>query len=73
MRKQPHKHKNKYKRKTKNFEQTVPPQNQPVDNPANSEDCVQQGVAGQHFHIDFEFMRGSTYNVKQEKDPLSRV
>ena len=39
-----------------------------IDDPANPDDCVQQGVAGQHFHMDFGFVRGSTYNVKQENE-----
>ena len=57
----------------KNVEPTIPPQTQPIDNPANLEDGVQQGVAGQHFHMDFGFMRGSKYNVKQTNGPTLAI
>ena len=53
MNKTPHKRTTKYKRKTKNVEPKLAPQIMSINDPDNPDDCVHQGVAGQHFHMDF--------------------
>lgn len=40
-----------------------------IDEPANPDDGIQHGIAGQYFHVEFGFVRRSTYNVKQENGP----
>ena len=69
MSKASHKRKAKYRRQTKNVAPTLAPQIVAVDDPTNQEDCLTEGAAGQHFHMDFGFVRGSKYSVKQENAP----
>ena len=39
------------------------------DDPEGTEDTIIDGYAGQHFHMDFGFVRGSGYSIKQENKP----
>ena len=64
-----HKRKTKYRRKTKNLEPILAPHTIAIHDPANQDDGIAQSVARQHFHMDFGFVRGSKYSVKQENAP----
>ena len=69
MSKQPHKRTAKHKRQSK-LKEVIPPSPPLVmDDPANADDILYNGVAGQHFHMDFGFVRGSDYSMKRENAP----
>ena len=69
MSKQPHKRTAKHKRRSTLEQVILAPQTPPLDDPANADDVPSAGVAGQHFHMDFGFVRGSDYSVKRENAP----
>lgn len=61
----PAKHKSKKKQLDKNIELDLEPQAN--DEPANMDKTgISNGVTGQHFYMDFGFVRGSRYSIKQE-------
>ena len=64
MSKQPHKRTAKHKRRQQKVEPTLPSQKPSYNDPANEEDTIPNRVAGQHFHMDFGFVRGLDYSVK---------
>ena len=61
MSKHPHEHNNKHHTKMIMIKL-------PDDSPDNTSDAI-KGVAGQNFHMDFGFVRGSKYRIKQENHP----
>ena len=72
MNKTPHKRTAKHKAKRNKNTTTVeiPIKHLAIDDPCNEDkDELPIGVAGQHFHMDFEFVRGSSYSIKQEDQP----
>ena len=65
MTKQPHKRTNKQKNRIRFKEATQPPSK---DNQSPEFDTdVIKGEPGQHFHMDFGFVRGTGYKIKSEK------
>ena len=74
MSKQPHKRTAKHKRRQQQVEPTLPSQKPSYDDPAKKEDIIPDGVSGQHFYMDFGFVRGSDYSMKKESGPtITRI
>ena len=61
------------KKATRNLNTTtveIPIEHPAIDDPCNEdEDELPIGLAQQHFHIDFGFVRGSRYSINQEDQP----
>ena len=70
MSKKPHKRTNKHKnRGEKVMESSIDHMRLSQDDPEDISDVIKEGVAGQHFHMDFGFVRGTGYKIKQEHAP----